>query len=340
MNNDFMTAVEFALQSPARRQLLIAGASAAGAGFAPLASHAQEYPSKPILLVVPFGAGGAADVTARRVAEALGKSLGTTVIVDNKPSAGALIATSLVARAPKDGYTMLFSTTNPLSLNPFIYKSLPYKVEDIAPVSAVSRQSFVLVANTSVPFRTVPEFAAWAKAQTAGVQVGTTGLGTTTHILAEWISQVMGFKLMPVPYKGSAQATIDLIGGRIPLQMDGLASAVQLHRGGKVRIVASMGEDRHILPDGVPNFREAGYPQLVAYAEFGLMAPAGTPEPVLLKIQQAIAAIVKQPEFSEKLAGNGETAFASASPKEYAERIEGERGRWSRIVKPMNLQLD
>ena len=291
-------------------------------------------------MVVPFAPGGAADATGRRLAEALGKELGTTVIVENKPSAGALVATAQVARAPRDGYTLLFSTANALTVNPHIYRTLPYKAEDLAPITSVSRQAFVLSAATNVPFKTVAEFAAWAKAQPSGVQIGTTGIGTTTHIVGAWISQVVGFKLDVVPYKGTGQSTIDLLGGRIPLQIEGLATAVQLHRAGKARIVAALGEERTILPEDVPNFREAGYPALVSYAEFGLYAPAGTPQAVQNKVQAAVARIVRQPEFRERLAGNGEVAMASASPREFAERVEREKGLWAGIVRPMNLQLD
>ena len=330
------TANAAAPRSAMRRRLLLSGAL--GLGCAPL--FAQGFPARPITLVVPFAPGGAADGTARRLAEAMGKYLNATVVVENRPSAGALVATTHVARAAKDGYTLLFSTTNALSLNPFIYRTLPYKPEDITPISMVSKQAFVLNSAVSAPFRTVPEFVAWAKAQSNGVQVGTTGVGTTTHILIEWIAQELGFKLNIVPYKGTGQSTIDLLAGRIQLQMDGIATAVQLHRAGKSRIVAAMGEERSILPDGVPNFREAGFPALVAYAEFGLMAPTGTPEPVLARLHAAVAAAVQQPEFKDRLAPNGEIAVASASPGEYARRIAAEKSRWERIVKPMQLQLD
>ena len=323
-------------RSPLRRQLLAASALGAATGRL----WAQDYPSRPITFTVPFAAGGTADVTARRLAEALGKVLNVSVVVENKPSAGAFIATSYVARAPKDGYNLLFSTNNALALNPFIYKSLPYKPQDLTPVSLVSRQAFALSGSVHAPFRTLAEFVRWAKAQPNGVQMGTTGIGTTTHILGEWIAQEIGFKLNVVPYKGVSQSTIDLIAGRIPIQMDGISTAAKLHQAGKTRVIAAMGEDRAGLPEGASNFREGGYPELVAYADFGLLAPTGTPSPIIDRLHRAVVTAVNQAEFRDSLAAGGETASASASPRDYAERIAKERARWERIVKPMNLQLD
>jgi len=322
--------------SPLRRQLLAASALGVASGRL----FAQEFPSRPIVLTVPFAAGGTADVTARRLAEVLAKVLNVSVVVDNKPSAGAFVATSHVARATKDGHTLLFSTNNALALNPFIYRNLPYKPQDLTPVSLVSRQAFALNASVHAPFSTLTEFVRWAKSQSNGVQMGTTGIGTTTHILGEWIAQEVGFKLDIVPYKGVSQSTIDLIAGRIPIQMDGIASAAKLHRAGKSRVIAAMGEARAGLPDGVPNFRDGGYPELVAYADFGVLAPTGTPDAIVQRLHRAVAAAVNQPDFRDGLAANGETAVASASPVDYGERIARERARWERIVKPMNLQLD
>lgn len=319
-----------------RRTWLLAAASAAAAWPA----HAQEFPSRPISLVVPFSAGGATDATARRLAEGLAAILGTPVTIDNKPSAGAFVASQQVAHAPKDGYMLLFAGTNSMSLNPLVYRKLPYRPEDLVPVSTVSRQAFTVNANLNVPAGSVAEFVAYAKSRPDGIAFGTVGVGSTSHILAEWIGQTLGVPIRTIPYKGTAQSTVDLVGGRIDVQIDGMSTGVTMHNAGKTRLLAAMGRERAILPAGVGNFADAGYPDLVAYAEFGIMAPSGLPDAVLQKLHAAIARVTQQPDFAGKLAANGEIAIASASPADYSTRIASEKARWAPVVQRLNLQLD
>lgn len=320
-----------------RRTWLLAAAACAATV---LPAQAQDFPSRPISLVVPFAAGGATDVTARRLAEGMAAVLGTPVVIDNKPSAGAFVAAMQVTSAPKDGYMLLFAGTNSMSLNPLVYRKLPYRTEDLVPVSTVSRQAFTVNANLGVPAGSVAEFVAYAKSKPEGVAFGTVGVGTTSHILAEWIGQSLGIKIRAVPYKGTSQSTVDLVGGRIDVQIDGMSTGVSMHNTGKTRLLAAMGRERSILPQGVGNFAEAGYPDLVSYAEFGIMAPRGLPDAVLQKIHGAIAKVAQQPEFAARLAATGEIAVASGSPAEYAARIDSEKARWTPVVQRLNLQLD
>ena len=303
-------------------------------------THAQDFPSKPITLVVPFAPGGATDVSARRVAEEMQKTLRTSVVVENKPGAGSIVATHYVAKAPKDGYLLFFGGPAVVALNPHIYKNLPYKASDLAPISSVTKQAFVLNGSPSLPVKTVAELVAYAKQKPDGLSVGTVGTGTASHIVAELIVRSLGIKAVFVPYKGTSQSTLDLISGRIDLQIDGISTAVPLHIAGKTRIMASMGAERSIIPDGVQTFVEAGYPQLVAYANFAVMAPAGTPEPVIRKLHAAILAAVAVPSLAEKWKASGELPDPSASPEEFAAAVRADTKRWGDIVKPMNLSLD
>jgi tripartite-type tricarboxylate transporter receptor subunit TctC len=325
------------MQNMSRRNLLLAATTFA---LAVPVAQAQEFPSRSISLVVPFAAGGATDVTARRLAEGMAAVLGVPVVVDNKPSAGGFVAATQVANAPKDGYTLLFTGTNAMSLNPLVYRKLPYRPEDLLPISTVSRQAFAVNANLSVPVGSVAEFVAYAKTKPEGVAFGTVGVGTTSHILAEWIGQSLGINIRTVPYKGTSQSTVDLVGGRIDIQIDVVSTGVSMHKSGKTRLLAAMGRERSILPQGVGNFADAGYPDLVAYSEVGVFAPRGIQDAVLNKIHATIVKVVQQPEFAGKLAANGEIAATSGSPAEYAARISSENARWAPVVRRVNLNLD
>jgi len=326
------------MMHPRRRGLVQAALGAAA--MAALPARGQDFSAKPITIVVPFAVGGATDVTARRLADELARSLKTTVVVENKPGAGSFVATTYVTKAPKDGHTLLFGGSGITSVNPHIFRNLPYKVSDLAPVSTVSKQAFVLNGHAGLPVRTVAELVAYARTRPDGLAIGTVGTGTTSHILAEWIARTLGIKAVFVPYKGTSQSTIDLISGRIDVQMDGMSTAIPMHRAGKTRIVASMGNERFSLPDGVQTFGEAGFPELVAYAQFALLAPAGTPDPVIRRLHAAVAAAVRLPEIADKLRAGGEIPEASASPEEYAALIRSEDKRWGDIIRPMNLRLD
>lgn len=326
--------------SGTRRQFVQAALGGAAA-LAGMPAFADTFPSRPITLVVPFAAGGATDVTARRFAEVIAHELKTSVVVENRPSAGAFVAINRVIAAPRDGYTLLVSGTNALALNPILYAKLPYDPADMVPISTISRQPFAVSANPQIPTKDIREFVAWAKAKPDGVNMGTVGVGTTSHLLAVMIGESLGIKLRTVPYKGTSQSTVDLVGGLIDIQIDGISTGVNMHNSGKTRLLAGMGQagERSILPADVKNFADAGYNDLVAYAEFGLFGSRNTPDAVIQRIHAATAAAAKHPDML-KLAAHGEVAIASASPKAYAERVESERSRWAPIVKANKLQLN
>lgn len=309
--------------------------------FATLAATAQEFPTKSITVVVPYAAGGPTDVSARLLTEEMGKVLGTTFVIDNRPSAGGLLAAQAVAKAPKDGYTLLLSVGTIMSTNPSLFKKLPYQVSDFTPIAMYSKSPYVINGAPSLPVKSVAELIAFAKQKPEGLTIANVGTGTQSHIIAEWIARRLGIKAEQIPYKGVSQAVTDLSAGRVDVLTDGISTAVANHNAGKTRLVVSMGQERAgILPDGVPTFKEAGYPDLYAYSEFGLSAPAGTPEPVIRKIYNAMAAVLNTPAFREKMAQRGDQPALSASPKAYADHIEAERVRWAALIKPLNIQLD
>lgn len=301
-------------------------------------THAQTFPSRTITLVVPYAAGGTTDATARRIAQGMAAALGTSVIVENKPGGGSTIAAGFVARAPKDGYTLLFGTNSAWAINPHLFKDLPYKPEDFAAVSLVSRQAMVITTSMASGVKTVPEFINYAKTKVGGGSYATTGVGAITHIVGEWIFRTLGVKMVDVPYKSAAAGNIDLISGRLDAQLETLPSAAPLHQTGKTRGLAVMAEVRSPLMPDVPTFKEAGYPDLMADVTFGVMAPAGTPEPVLNALHKAIVSVVDSAEFKAKAASIGEVAEASASPRQYQAFVRGEYEHWGRIIRPMNLK--
>lgn len=303
-------------------------------------AQAQVFPTRPIVIVVPYAAGGPTDITARRLAEAMARSMAATVIVENRPGAATTIAASYVAKAPKDGYTLLMAPGTTTSINPHLYSKLSYRLEDFAPVSQVSRQGFAITTSPTMPINNLQELAAWAKAKGSPLTYGTTGTGSMTNILGEWIGRTLGIPVTEIPYKGSAQVLPDLMSGRLDLSVDGLASAVPYHASGKIKVLGIMTEERSAkLPD-VETTREAGYPTLVAYTNFGLLAPAGTPPDVVAKLHRGVVAAGASPEFVAALAAGGEQARSSASPHQFTEFLRAEYAQWGPIIKPLNLKLD
>lgn len=309
------------------------------AGLLPLpAAWAQAFPARAITLVAPYSAGGPADTTARRLAEQMSRLLAQPVMVENRLGAAGAIAASYVAKAPKDGYTLFFAPGTVTAANPFIYKSLPYKLEDFAAVAPVSKQPSVLTVAPGLPVRSFPELLRYARSSENGISFASTGIGSATHVIGEWIGRTAGVKMSHIPYKGTAQSMADLISGRVDTQVEGLASAIPMHRSGKTRVIGILSEERSAMLPDVPTFREMGYPTLVAYGSFGLLAPAGTPDAVLEKLHTVVVAITAMPEFVSKLAESGEVPVRISSRQAYASFLQEDQTRWGEIIKPMHLE--
>ncbi|WP_295374368.1 tripartite tricarboxylate transporter substrate binding protein [uncultured Pseudacidovorax sp.] len=328
---------------PISRRLCLSLTAALGCtlGFVDAAqAQAQDFPTRPITIVVPYAAGGATDITARRFAEGLGRRLSTTVVVDNKPGAATAIGAAYVARAPKDGYTLLFAPGTTTSVNPHLYGKLSYQLSDFAPISMVSRQTFVLSVGAGHPAKTFRELMAYGKGKPDGLTYGTTGTGSMTNIIGEWVGKTTGLKLVEVPYKGTAPATVDVISGRIDMQFEGITSTASMAGSGKMRPLVVMADKPSPLLPSVPTFRDEGYPDLVAFTNFGLLAPKGTPGAVIDKLHAATVATVASPAFTDSLAASGEAAVSSPSPRQFASFLNEEFEHWGRIIKPMNIKLD
>ena len=287
----------------------------------------SSFPAKPITLIVPYAAGGPTDVTARRLAEIMSRQLKSPVVVDNKTGAATIVAAEYVARAPKDGHTLLFAPGTTTSMNPHLYKKLSYKVSDFTPISLVSRQPFVLTAGPVTQVTDFAGFDKYAKARKDGVSFGTTGVGSFTHILGDWMGKQLGWRMQNVPYKGSAASVADLLGGRLDSQVEAVASGLQLDKGGKAHVVAVMDSKRSPVLPKVPTFAELGYPELVAYVTFGVLAPAGTPEAVLDKLHQAVVQATRDKALVEQMAQVGEEPAPSASRQAFGQWLHSENQR-------------
>ena len=316
---------------------------AAGALLAAFAllSHAQApFPSKPIRIVVPFPAGGTTDILARAVAQKLTETMGQTVVVDNRPGAGGNIGAELVAKSPPDGYTLLMGTVGTHAINASLYAKMPYDhVRDFAPVILVAGVPNVLVVNPSVPANNVQELIAYIKANPGKVNFASSGSGTSIHLAGELFKTMAGVSMTHVPYKGSAPAVTDLLGGQVQLMFDNLPSALPQIKAGKLRALAVTSAQRaSALPD-VPTVAEAGLPGFDATSWFGLLAPAGTPKDVVAKLNAEVAKWLASPEAREKLASQGAIA-AGQSPEDFTRHIAAETAKWQKVVKESGAKVD
>ena len=304
------------------------------------AAVAQSFPSRPIRIVVPFPAGGTTDVLARAAAQKLTETLGQPAVVDNRPGAGGNIGAELVAKSAPDGYTLLMGTVGTHAINPGLYPKLPYDhVKDFAPVILVAGVPNVLVINPALPVNSVQELIAYAKANPGKLNFASSGNGTSIHLSAELFKTMAGVQMTHVPYKGSAPALQDLVGGQVQLMFDNLPSSLALIKGGKLKALAvTSGARAAALPD-VPTLAESGLPGFEASSWFGLLAPTGTPSSVIAKLNGEIAKWLATPEAKEKLLAQGANA-AGGTAEEFAQFIAAETAKWQKVVKESGAKVD
>jgi tripartite-type tricarboxylate transporter receptor subunit TctC len=319
--------------------LLTAVITAIAAPFT-FAQGAANYPTKPVRLVVPFPAGGTTDILARAVAQKLSEAWGQQVIVDNRPGAGGNIGSDLVAKSKPDGYTLLMGTVGTHAINPSLYKNMPYDhVKDFVPVILVAGVPNVLVVNPSLPVHSVPELIAYAKANPGKLNFASSGNGTSIHLSGELFKAMTGVEMTHVPYKGSAPALTDLIGGQVQLMFDNLPSSLPFIKAGKLRALAvTSGARAAALPD-LPTLAESGLPGFEASSWFGVLAPAGTPRDIVAKLNGAIAGWLASPEAKEKLLAQGAIA-AGGAPEDFARHIGAETSKWAKVVKASGAHID
>jgi len=322
------------------RRTLLASLAVAAAGALPMGALAQNFPTKPITIIVPFSAGGTTDILARIVGQGLTTELGQSVVVDNKPGAGGNIGGSLAAKAAADGYTLFMGTVGTHAINQSLYKKMPFDpVKDFAPLSRVATVPNLLVAHPSQPFKTVKEMIAYAKANPGKITFGSPGSGASPHVSGELFKSMTGTDLLHIPYKGSAPAMTDLLGGQTSVMFDNMPSAIQHVRSGKLRPIAVTTAKRSPeLPD-VPTIAEAGVPGYEATSWFGMFAPAGTPKPVLDKLHAALIKVLNQADVKKKIAEQGGDVVAE-TPAQFAAFIQAESVKWGKVVKESGATAD
>jgi tripartite-type tricarboxylate transporter receptor subunit TctC len=315
---------------------------ALGASLALVAvwASAQTYPVKPIRIVVPFPPGGATDILARDVAQKLTEAWGQQVIVDNRPGAGGNIGSELVAHSAPDGYTLEMGTVGTHAINASLSAKMPYDhVKDFAPVILVAGVPNVLVVNNAVPANSVAELIAYAKANPGKLNFASSGNGTSIHLSGELFKVMAGVQMTHIPYKGSAPALQDLLGGQVQLMFDNLPPSLPQIKAGKVRALAVTSLTRApALPD-VPTVAESGLPGFEASSWFGILAPAGTPPAIVAKLNAEIAKWLATPEAKEQLAKQGANA-AGGTPEDFAKHIAAETAKWAKVVKDSGAKID
>ena len=319
--------------------ILLVALSLIALALAPAAALAQEaFPSRPVRIIVPFPAGGTADAMGRALAHELTSDWGQQVVVDNRPGGNTVVGAQAVARAAPDGYTLLFATDSTLTLGPRLTKSLPYDPgKDFAPVTLLGVQDFALVVIPSVPANTLEEFVALAKAKPGTLNYGSFGNGSQPHLIMEHFKQLAGIQLEHIPSKGVAQVITDLLSGQIQAAFVSV-SAAGLIRSGKVRGLAVGGDKRSALYGDVPTFKEKGYPQLYARAWWGIVTTAGTPRPVIDRLNASLRRVMDNPEFREKRMVSQGLEPAGGTPEQFAELIRADAQQWAKVIEAAGIK--
>jgi tripartite-type tricarboxylate transporter receptor subunit TctC len=301
---------------------------------------AQSYPTKPIRLVVPFPPGGTTDILAREVGQRLSASLGQTVVIDNRPGAGGNIGAELVAKSAPDGYTLLMCTVSTHAINPNLYAKLPYDhVADFAPVILVASVPNVLEVTPSLPVNSVADLIKLAKEKPGQINFASSGSGTSIHLSGELFKTMAGVDMTHVPYKGSAPALTDLIGGQVQVMFDNLPSSLPQIKAGKLRAIAVTSAQRAPALPNVPTIAESGLPGFEATSWFGVVAPAGTPPAIVARLNADLNQWLQTPEAREKLLAQG-AAAAGGSPEQFAAYIRAETEKWAKVVKASGAKVD
>lgn len=315
--------------------ITLAVASASGT-----AAAQGKWPSKPITYIVPFPAGGTTDILARLISQKLGPALGTTVIVENRAGAGGNIGSDFVAKAAPDGYTILGGTISSHAINVSLYPKLPYDpVKSFAPVALIGTNANVLVVGAASPYKTAQELTAAAKAKPGSISFASAGNGTSQHLSGELYKSLAGLDMVHVPYKGSAPAMQDVIGGQVPMMFDTSVVAGPFIESGKVRALAVTSAKRTPQLPNVPTMAESGVAGYDLQSWQAIFAPAGTPAPVLQRLQSEVAKIIKSPEIQERLGKLGMEPSAMTA-EQFAAFQASEIAKWAKVIKAGNIRID
>jgi tripartite-type tricarboxylate transporter receptor subunit TctC len=326
-----------------RRALLALGfASAVGGLLGPqdAARSQPAYPTKPVRLIVPFPPGGGTDILARVIGNKLSEVLGKPIVVENKPGAGGNIGVDLVAKAPPDGYTMVIGQTSNLAVNPTLYTDLPYDPQkDLAPITLVADAPLVMVVAANSPFKTIGDVIAAAKAKPEDVTFASPGSGTVAHLSGELLQKAANVKFQHIPYKGAAQALTDLMGGQVQTYMSSIPTALSQIKGGKLRALAVTSTKRvPELPD-VPTVAESGFSGFESSTWFGLLVKAGTPEPIIKRLNTEVLRVLQTPDVREKIAAEGATVLGG-TPDQFSAFLKDEIVKWGKVVKESGAKVE
>jgi tripartite-type tricarboxylate transporter receptor subunit TctC len=318
----------------------VAAMAFAACALANQASAQSNYPTKPIRYIVPFPPGGGTDILSRLVANKLTERLGWQIVIDNRAGAGGNIGLDAGAKATPDGYTMVMGQTSNLTINPALYGKLPYdSLRDFTPVSVVASSPIALMVAAKAPFKTFSDLLAAAKAKPGELTFSTTGNGTVGHLTGELLQRTAGIKLVHVPYKGSAQAFPDLLGGRINVFHASLETAMPQMKAGAIRTLAITSAQRVPAVPDIPTVAESGYPGFETTTWYGILVPKGTPQPIVARLGAEITKVLESQDIRDRMAANG-GATVKPGPAAFDALIRSELVKWSRVIKEAGVRLE
>jgi len=315
------------------------GLLVAAAVMAAAPAHAQDYPSRTIRMIVPFAAGGPADMLARAVAPAMSATLKQSIVIENKTGAGGVVGVDTVAKAAPDGYTIGITGLGAVAAAPFM-TNVPYNVQrDLAPVGRIGRVDGVIVANAGLGLKSLADLITYAKANPGKVNFASAGSGTSIHLAGELLNLEAGIKLIHVPYRGATPAINDLIGGHVQVMLPDLSGVLAHIRSGALTALAVTAQARSSAIPDVPTTTEAGYPRMLSESWYGLIAPAGTSPAALKRVHEAAMAALKSPEVMKQIETQGATP-APNSPDEFRKLIEDEQTKWKRVIEATGVKME
>lgn len=296
------------------------------------------YPSRPIRIIVPFPAGGGADLWARVIGQKLGDTWGQNLVIDNRTGASGIIGTELAAKAPPDGYTLLMGTTGTHTTNPAVFRKLPYDpVKDFAPITNFVDTPFMLVTHPSVAASSVTELVKIARAKPGALSYASFGTGSSAHLVGELFNSVAKVQLVHVPYKGGAPAMTDLLGGHVGVMFNSLPAVLPHVKAGRLRGLAIASGRRGQSAPETPTFAEAGLPGVEGGSWYGLFAPANTPTPIVSRLHQDVASLLKMPDIEKRLLSEGADAIGN-TPEQFAQQVRADIAKWGKVARDAGIQ--
>ena len=308
--------------------------------LASVVAVAQPYPNRAIKIIIPFPAGGGTDIFARTVGQKLTENYKWTVVPENRPGAGGNLGIEAVSNSPADGYTIGLGQTSNLAINPTLYPKLPYEPsKDLAPITLVASSPLVIVVAANSPFKTFADIAAAAKAKPDQITYGSPGNGTVAHLGMELLQKTAGINLQHIPYKGSAQALTDIVGGQIQIYASSVPTAMGQIKDGRLRAIAVTSLKRSASLPETPTIAESGWPGFEAITWFGFVAPAKTPAPIIKELNANINFILKMPEVRSKLMGEG-GEILGGTPEQFSALLNKDTARWARVIQDANVKID